>query len=404
VYCDLDGFKFVNDTLGHDAGDEMLRLAGRRLSGVVRPSDTVARLGGDEFAVLLEGDGGPAEEVGIIAERMREALSNPAEIAGVPLVVTGSLGIAIARGGGKPTSEGLLRDADTAMYRAKAAGRNQVALYKPSMRAADLSRVQLKSDVSLAVVRDELVVQYQPVVELESKRLVGFEALVRWDHPTRGRLQPDHFIALAEETGAIFDIGLWVLKTACVTAQSWRSQMRDDAPFTLAVNLSARQLAHPTLVSDVANALAASGLPAAALVLELTESAIVEGPDEVADRFRSLKALGVRLAIDDFGVGYSSLSYLRQFPVDILKIDQSFIDAIQSDGHVPAIVRGLLDLARTMGLETIAEGVETETQWHALADEGCRFGQGYFFARPLDEQAATSLLDRQTVLDSAGRQ
>ena len=402
VFCDLDGFKLVNDTLGHDAGDEMLRIAGRRLSAVVRTADTVARLGGDEFAVLLEATSRPVEDAGVIAERMRSALADPAEIVGVPLVVTGSLGLAVASEGGQTTSDELLRDADTAMYRAKAAGRNRVARYKPSMRAADLSRRQIGLDLSAAVARDELVVHYQPVVQLDTQRLVGFEALVRWDHPTRGRLQPDDFVAIAEETGAIVEIGMWVLNRACRTARTWQCQMPDDAPFTMSVNLSARQLTHPTLVADVADALAASGLPAGALVLELTESVIVENPDEVATRLRALKALGVRIAIDDFGVGYSSLSYLRQFPVDILKIDRSFVEAIHSDERVPAIVHGILELARTLGLETVAEGIETVAQQLSLASEHCELGQGYLFGKPLDQQAATTLLNQQAVLDQVG--
>ena len=400
VFCDLDGFKLVNDTLGHDAGDEMLRIAGRRLSAAVRMGDTVARLGGDEFGVLLEGTSRPVEEAGVIAERMRVALSDPAEVAGVPLVVTGSLGLAVASEGGQTTSTELLRDADIAMYRAKTAGRNRVARFQPSMRAADLSHAQIGSDLSGAVTRGEFVVQYQPVIQLDTHRLVGFEALVRWDHPTRGRLQPDDFVAIAEETGAIVEIGMWVLNTACRTARSWQRRMPDGAPFTMSVNLSALQLADPSLVTDVADALAASGLPAGALVLELTESVIVERPHEVAARFRALKALGVRLAIDDFGVGYSSLSYLQQFPVDILKIDRSFVEAIHRDERAPAIVHGLLELARTLGLETIAEGIETNAQWHSLANDGCELGQGYLFGKPHDEQAATTLVDQQRQLDA----
>jgi diguanylate cyclase (GGDEF)-like protein len=395
VFCDLDGFKLVNDTLGHDAGNEMLRIAAQRLSAAVRTGDTVARLGGDEFGVLLESTSRPVEDAGVISERMRDALSDPVEVAGVPLVVTGSLGYAVASEGGQTTSEELLRDADTAMYRAKSAGRNQVARYLPSMRAADLSRAQIESDLRVAVARGEFVVHYQPVIQLRTRRLVGFEALVRWDHPTRGRLQPADFIAIAEETGAIVDIGRWVLNAACRSARSWQRRMPAGAPFTMAVNLSALQLADPGLVSDVADALALSGLPPAALVLELTESVIVERPDEVAARFRALKALGVKLAIDDFGVGYSSLGYLRQFPVDILKIDRSFVEAINCDEQAPAIVHGLLELARTLGLETIAEGIETDAQWHSLDRDGCQFGQGYLFGKPHDEQVATSLLEQQ---------
>jgi EAL domain-containing protein (putative c-di-GMP-specific phosphodiesterase class I) len=237
-------------------------------------------------------------------------------------------------------------------------------------------------------------VEYQPVVELETQRLVGFEALVRWDHPTRGRLQPDDFIGIAEDTGAIVAIGMWVLNTACRAARSWQLRMPDDAP-TMSVNLSALQLADPKLVADVADALVASGLPPALLVLELTESVVVERPEEVAARFCSLKELGVRLAIDDFGVGYSSLSYLRHFPVDILKIDRSFVESIHSDERVPAIVHGLVELARTLGLETIAEGIETDAQWHSLARDGCGLGQGYLFGKPHDHQTASKLVDQQ---------
>jgi diguanylate cyclase (GGDEF)-like protein/PAS domain S-box-containing protein len=399
VFCDLDGFKLVNDTLGHDAGNEMLRIAARRLSAAVRAGDTVARLGGDEFGVLLEGTSRPIEDAAVIAERMRDALADPAEVAGVPLVVTGSLGYVVASGGAQTTSEELLRDADTAMYRAKTAGRNQVARYLPSMRAADLSRAQIESDLRVAVERGEFLVHYQPVVQLNTRRLVGFEALVRWDHPTRGRLQPDDFISIAEETGAIVDIGKWVLNSACRTARSWQVRMPHGASLTMSVNLSALQLKDPGLVTDVADALAMSELPAAALVLELTESVIVEQPDEVAARFRALKALGVRLAIDDFGVGYSSLAYLRQFPVDILKIDRSFVEVIQGDEQAPAIVHGLLELARTLGFETIAEGIETDAQWRSLDREGCQFGQGYLFGKPHGEQVATRLLERQWRFD-----
>jgi EAL domain-containing protein (putative c-di-GMP-specific phosphodiesterase class I) len=285
------------------------------------------------------------------------------------------------------------------MYRAKTAGRNQVARYLPSMRAADLSRAQIGADLGVAVERGELVVHYQPVVQLNTRRLIGFEALVRWDHPTRGRLQPDAFISIAEETGAIVDIGMWVLNAACRTARSWQVRMPPAAPFTMSVNLSALQLADPGLVTDVADALDASGLEPAALVLELTESVIVERPDEVAARFRALKALGVRLAIDDFGIGYSSLGYLQQFPVDILKIDRSFVEVIKSDEQAPAIVHGMLELARTLDFETIAEGIETDAQWRSLDREGCQFGQGYLFGKPHGEQVATRLLERQWRFD-----
>jgi EAL domain-containing protein (putative c-di-GMP-specific phosphodiesterase class I) len=364
-------------------------------------TNTVARLGGDEFAVLLEKTTGTAEDADVLAERMRLALSDPIEIDGKPLVVTGSFGVAVASEGAQTSSDELLRDADTAMYRAKAAGRNQIARYEPKMRASDLALSQLRADLPHAVARGELAVQYQPVVQLTTKRLIGFEALVRWDHPTRGRLQPDDFIAIAEETGAIVEIGTWVLNAACRMAKSWQRRFPDGTPFTMAVNLSARQPADPGLVATVSEALEASGLPANNLILELTESAIVEQPGEVTLRFQALKTLGVRLAIDDFGVGYSSFSYLQQFPIDILKIDRSFVDAIEDDGRVPAIVQGLLELAHTLELVTVAEGVETQAQWDSLADEGCEFGQGYLFAKPLDERDATALVAERMEHDQA---
>jgi diguanylate cyclase (GGDEF)-like protein/PAS domain S-box-containing protein len=395
LFCDLDGFKTVNDSLGHGSGDELLRVVAGRLTSAVRDGDTVARLGGDEFAVLLEGDETLADEATVVAERLLCALSDPVEIEGTPMVVTGSIGIATtipsATSPGATTGEELLRNADTAMYGAKTAGRNRWVVYESRMRSAAVNRLALEADLRHALDRDQLVLHYQPVIELESRRLTGFEALIRWEHPVRGLVAPADFISVAEDTGMIVEIGRWVVRAACHAATEWRAEA-PDADLTVAVNLSPRQLEDPGIVADVAEALARSGLPAHALALELTESVLVSNPGEVAGRLAELKALGVRIAIDDFGTGYSSLSYLRRFPVDILKIDRSFIEMIEDPARLPAIVRGLLELGRTLELDTVAEGIELPTQHTSLVSEGCHLGQGYLFARPLDGDAAMSLV------------
>jgi diguanylate cyclase (GGDEF)-like protein/PAS domain S-box-containing protein len=390
LYCDLDGFKAVNDTLGHDAGDQVLRVVAERLQRIVRPADTVARLGGDEFVVLL--DGVTQDEAETAAARMLQVLSDPVAIGGTPLVITGSIGVASVSAAEQPAADDLLRDADTAMYEAKGAGRNRSMNYHPSMRRRALSRHAIEADLSHALQRGELEAYYQPLVSLDDEHVIGFEALVRWNHPTKGLLLPGSFIELAEESGAIIPIGAWMLRTACAHAAAWQ-ELRPDGPgLTISVNLSARQLAEVGIVDEVANALAITGLDPSLLVLELTESMLVQRPGITAERLRALKALGLELAIDDFGVGYSSLSYLQQFPFDILKIDRSFVDGISDPDSLPAIVRGLLDLANTLGLDIVAEGIEEEVQRRSLVNEGCTTGQGFLFARPMTHTDATALV------------
>jgi diguanylate cyclase (GGDEF)-like protein/PAS domain S-box-containing protein len=398
LYLDLDGFKSVNDTLGHDAGDAMLVEVARRLTGAIRAGDTVSRLGGDEFAILIEQTSPDIDEASTTADRVLQVLGVPVEIDGQLLGVSVSIGIAIADEGATATS--LLRDADIAMYQAKSAGRGRWVDYQPEMRVDALERHELSRDLLTAVDQGQLRLLYQPVVEIKTGRTVGVEALLRWVHPTRGVILPDQFIPIAESTGQIVEIGEWVLAEACQAAVAWQPQPPAE-PLSVAVNLSARQLASDRIVEAAASALERSGLPASALVLEITETTLITDAGAVAERLHALRRLGVRLAIDDFGTGYSSLNYLRQFPIDILKIDKSFIDAIQDLEGAPAIVRGLLDLGHTLDLEIIAEGVEESHQREWLEDEHCRLGQGFLFARPMTEQQLSEhLATRREVLDS----
>jgi diguanylate cyclase (GGDEF)-like protein/PAS domain S-box-containing protein len=391
VFLDLDGFKNVNDSLGHDAGDDLLREAAARLVGAVRPGDTVGRLGGDEFAILVEHSHRPLDEVTAIADRVLQTLSEPVRLGEHEIVLTASLGIAVCAG--YTDSGHLLRDADVAMYRAKTMGKGRWVVFEPGMRAAAVERLELESDLRSALAEGRFFLVYQPVIELESERVVGFEALLRWRRPGHGVIAPDRFIPILEENGQIVPIGRWVLGEATRTAARWQRRVGTGRSLTMAVNVSARQLADPGLVDDVATALARSGLEPSCLVLEMTETVLVEDAETAAQRLGALRELGIRLAIDDFGTGYSSLSYLRQFPVDILKIDRSFINSITRRDQVPAIVRGLLDLGRTLELETVAEGVEHDFQRNRLRDENCTLAQGYLFAQPLEAGAAEELLD-----------
>ena len=392
IYIDLDSFKNVNDGLGHEAGDALLREVAARLQMVVRSGDTVARLGGDEFAVLVEESRHVQIEAEAIAERALQSLSMPVTIGDREVTVSASLGIAHADDSSTATS--LLRDADVAMYQAKTSGKARWVVYEPTMRASALERLQLENDLGHAVSGNQLRLVYQPVVALETNRIVGFEALVRWHHPELGVIMPGQFIPIAEDNGMIIAIGQWVLQTACRTAADW--SLRYPETLTMAVNLSARQLAEPNLLSQVRDAIDDAHLDASTLVLEMTETALVQDPEQAAAKLHELRTLGVRLAIDDFGTGYSSLSYLRQFPVDILKIDRTFINTITDREKVPAIVRGLLDLGRTLQLETVAEGIESDAQLDQLRDEHCELGQGFLFARPLPREEAQRLLDSVT--------
>jgi diguanylate cyclase (GGDEF)-like protein len=389
LVIDLDGFKDINDSLGHDAGDDLLMIAGMRLQGHARPGDTVARLGGDEFGVLLEDIA--ADEAVRSAEALLEGLATPIVLRDRDLTPTASIGIAIAAG---EDAETLLRNADTAMYAAKRQGKSRYALFEPAMHATVIERLDLAADLSRAVEKGQLHLCYEPQISLASGRICCLEALVRWRHPARGEVSPGEFIPLAEDTGMILAIGRWVLREACRQVKAWQERWPAPAPLTIAVNLSARQLQHPGIVDEVRAALAAAGLDPQSLVLEITETAIMEHLDAAIALLTELRRLGVRLALDDFGTGYSSLSYLQRLPVDILKIDRSFVAGVARSTEDSALARGILTLGQTLGLETVAEGIETAEQLAALRALGCQLGQGYLFARPLGPAAVDALLER----------
>ncbi|GAC1312979.1 MAG: hypothetical protein NVSMB12_03980 [Acidimicrobiales bacterium] len=373
LLIDLDEFKLVNDTYGHGAGDELLRQVAQRIIEVAGEPHTVARLGGDEFVVLCEDldDDGQAIEM---AERIREALTPPFLIESDEVFVSASIGIAATPGS---AVDDLLRDADVAMYRAKDRGRARYEIFDDRLRTAAVSRLRVQNDLHVALSQGDLRVLYQPVLELRRGTVIGAEALVRWQHRSRGLLGPADFIEVAERSGLIVPIGEWVLRESCATAAHW-----PDATSTVAVNVSARQLGDPRLVDTVRAALADSGLAPSRLSLEITESALMEDPEAVLDTLIALKSLGVDLAIDDFGTGYSSLLYLKRFPVDALKIDRTFVDGLGVDPEDSAIVTSIVSLAAAVGIVAVAEGVETVVQLRELERLGCHYGQGYLWARP----------------------
>jgi diguanylate cyclase (GGDEF)-like protein/PAS domain S-box-containing protein len=376
LLLDLDDFKTVNDSLGHSVGDELLVAIARRIESCLRPGDTAARIGGDEFVVLLE-DVASEDDATLVAERLIEAVGTPVRLAGKDVVVHASCGIAL--GGEVQQADDLLRNADTAMYMAKASGRGHFTVFEPSMHAAAVERLELEADLRHAVEAGEFVVHYQPTIVLSTLEAHGVEALVRWAHPRRGLVPPGEFIPVAEKIGAIADIGRYVLREACTQAQRWRQTI---APVSVSVNLSGHQLADPDIVTDLSTVMLETGLDPALLTLEITESILMADTALAAERLRELKALGVVLAIDDFGTGYSSLSYLRTFPVDILKIDKSFVDVVTTDIEGASLVKAIVRLAGTLQLETVAEGVELAEQVPRLRGYGCGLAQGFHFSRP----------------------
>ncbi|HJU64869.1 MAG TPA: bifunctional diguanylate cyclase/phosphodiesterase, partial [Gemmatimonadaceae bacterium] len=382
----LDRFKLVNDSLGHRAGDRLLESVAARLLNATRGCDTVARLGGDEFAVLLE-NVREDWDAAVVAERIVAALKSPVEVEGRSVKVQASVGI--AKASDAASAEELMRNADVAMYAAKTGGRARWEFFAPEMHAAIVERLALQAELHQALDRGEFRLLYQPIVELESGKLLGVEALLRWAHPTRGLLTPDVFIPTTEATGLIVPVGRWVLREACRQCASWPAELTGGDPVHVAVNVSARQLQHEQFVQDVGEALREAGLPPERLVLEITESALMDDTEATLKKLREIKALGVGLALDDFGTGYSSLTWLRRMPADIVKIDKGFVNGLPRDGNDTALIRAILNLGGALSLRTIAEGVETEEQLRLLRELGCEVAQGYLFAPPLTAEAVT---------------
>ena len=399
MVLDLDRFKAINDALGHEVGDEVLVVAAGRLSGVGDGPEIIARLGGDEFLILF--DGGDAEKSALaFAESALEALVAPIPIAGGEVFVSASIGIASTLAGiNEPTP--LLSNADAAMYQAKRRGGAGIEVFGEAMRAKVIDRMSTEHSLHRAVERGELTVFYQPVVDIPQGRVVGTEALLRWEHPEQGLVGPDRFIPVAEESGLIIPIGGWVLEQACRQLRAWQEHGWQGAADKVKVNLSARQIEHPDLVETVQRALVGSGLEPAHLTLEITESALMHDARSTLRVLQALKDLGVSLAIDDFGTGYSSLSYLRRFPLDVLKIDKSFIAELGVTSGGADIVAAVIGLAHSLGLEVVAEGVETESQLRELERLGCDFAQGYLFSRPVPAGDLASAFGRRLLVADA---
>jgi diguanylate cyclase (GGDEF)-like protein len=397
LFIDLDRFKLVNDTLGHTAGDELLVEVSRRLHGCVRATDTVARFGGDEFAVLT---GGGAKDAATIAERALRALRQPFVLSGKEVFIGASIGITRSQTRREDAHE-LLRSADVAMYHAKRQGKGRYEIFEPTMYTNLLHRLELEADLQRALEQRELTVAYQPIHSLRSGRIRGAEALLRWTHPRRGAVGPTEFIPIAEETGLILPIGRYVLNEACRQAARWQPTEPEGAPLTISVNLSPRQLQESDIVQDVARALAASGLPPRLLTLEVTESLLMNDSKMTRTKLRELKTLGVKLALDDFGTGYSSLAYLRQFPIDIIKIDKSFIDGVSNGLEESVLTQAIIRMAETLRLQTVAEGIEDPGQLAELVRMDCDLGQGYLFARPVTPETVYGLIRRDRLGDAA---
>ena len=390
LYLDLDRFKDVNDSLGHMMGDQLLVETAHRLGESLRPTDTVARLGGDEFVLLLE-DINNIGDATRIAERVQMRLTNAFQVDGHSVHISASIGIVLSVTGYN-RAEDVLRDADIAMYRAKGHGKARYEIFDPAMRDRIMERLSLETQLRHALENEELRVYYQPIVSLDKGRIIGLEALARWEHPERGLIYPAEFIPTAEETGLIIPLDRWVLREACRQMHEWHEKIPVDPPLTISVNLSAKQLAQPDLVEMIQQTLDETGLEASFLKLEITESAIMENDEYTSEVFTRLQKLSVQIQIDDFGIGYSSLSYLPRFPLNALKIAQSFVRKMEEDTSLYKIVQSIVMLTHGLGMRVIAEGVETNEQLTRLKALGCEYGQGYLVSRPLDSASMGSLL------------
>jgi diguanylate cyclase (GGDEF)-like protein len=393
LFLDIDRFKNVNDSLGHSCGDELLLAISRRLEGCLRPTDMVGRFGGDEFALLIDEVTDPANVIAI-AEKIQRVLSAPFHFGRNEAFVTASIGIALSHSGYE-LPEDILRDADIAMYHAKGTGKARHEVFDQAMYTRAVSLLRLENDLRRAVERQEFCVYYQPIVKLETGNITGLEALVRWQHPKRGLVTPTEFIPLAEETGLIMPIGLWVLEEACRQMHVWQQHSSANRLLSISVNLSGRQLAQPDLIEQIQEILQRIGLDPRCLKLEITESVVMENAEATISKLRQLRALGVELSIDDFGTGYSSLSYLHRFPVTTLKIDQSFVSKMHLSTENVEIARTITTLAHNLGMDVVAEGIETEEQVEQLTALRCEYGQGYLFSKPLSGEHIDVLLQKR---------
>lgn len=390
LFLDLDRFKVVNDSVGHLVGDKLLIEIARRLENSVAPTDTVARLGGDEFTILLEDISSKSQAV-LVAESIYQTLTFPFNVQGYELFTTASIGIALSsQGYDKP--EDILRDADLTMYSAKEHGRARYEIFDCSLRDRALQRLELETDLRRALERQEFEVYYQPITSLPLGILSGFEALARWNHPTKGSIKPADFIPVCEETGLIIPLGNWLLKEACMTARNWQLKYPEHPEIKISVNLSAQQFREPQLVEEIENILAETGLPGRFLKLEITESVLIENLETVTEIILHLRKQDIQFSIDDFGTGYSSLSYLHRFPVDTIKIDRSFVSQMQADGENSAIVKAIITLAHMLDMDVIAEGIETTSQLAQLKLLQCEYGQGFFFSKPLCQERAEAFI------------
>ena len=407
LFLDYDRFKVVNDSLGHAEGDELLKQIARRLELWTRTGDLVARLGGDEFVILLT-EMLETDDAIRVAERIQEDLKDPFDINGRELFISASIGIALSIDGFR-TAEDMLRDADIAMYRAKTAGRARYQVFTEAMRTQATTRLQLETDLRQALEREEFEIHYQPILNLETQAIKGFEALIRWRHPTRGIVSPDEFIPTAEESGLILPLGRWILIESCRQLRAWQNVLPQAASLMVSVNLSSKQFLQSDLAEQVLEALESTGLASRCLKLEITESYLIENSDKAVKVMNRLREIGVELSLDDFGTGYSSLSYLHRLPVNSLKIDRSFVSQMSESEEHSEIVRTIVRLAQNLKMDVIAEGIETAEQLDQLNELNCGFGQGYLFARPMDAEMAEafinensetlSVVDHQPVID-----
>jgi diguanylate cyclase (GGDEF)-like protein len=395
LFLDFDRFKLINDSLGHMVGDQLLIAIAGRLKAIVRPGDIVARLGGDEFTILLEDLNTPDEAI-FVAKRLLSNLAEPFRLPAREVFITASVGVALSTAGYERADD-VLRDADTAMYQAKSLGKARYEVFDKTMHANASELLQIETDLWRALERKELTLDYQPIVSLHTGRIAGFEALLRWLHPRRGKVSPLEFISVAEETGLIVPIGQWVLNQACRQTREWQELYPQEPPLHVSVNLSAKQFMQPDLIEQVSLALESSGLNPASLKVELTESMVMQNVELATQMLKQLHALGVEISLDDFGTGYSSLSQLHRFPISTLKVDRSFVSSMTANQEHLEIIRTIMALARNLEMEVIAEGVETQEQAAVLRAMDCEYGQGYYFSRALNAKRAATLLSADSV-------